>query len=45
MQGTVIEKNAEAHCVITDTDVRITEDKALRGTETMPFMINKGKVV
>ena len=31
--------------VITDTDVRITEGKTLRGTETMPFMINKGKVV
>ena len=45
MQGTVIEKNAEAHCVITDTDVRITEGKSLKGTETMPFMINKGKVV
>ncbi|MBE7021071.1 MAG: glucose-1-phosphate adenylyltransferase subunit GlgD [Ruminococcaceae bacterium] len=45
MQGTVIENSAEVQCVITDTDVLITEGKKLMGTETMPFMINKGKVI
>ncbi len=45
MQGTIIEENADAQCIITDTDVLITRDKVLKGTETMPFMINKGKVV
>ncbi len=45
MQGTIIEENSDVQCVITDTDVLITSGKSLKGTETMPFMINKGKVV
>ncbi len=45
MQGTIIEDNADVECVITDTDVLITSGKSLKGTQTMPFMINKGKIV
>ena len=45
MQGTIISENANLDCVITDTDVLVTEGKVLMGTNTMPFMINKGKIV
>jgi len=45
MQGTIIEENAKLESVITDKDVVIGKDKLLAGTETMPFIINKGKTV
>ncbi len=45
MQGTIIEKDANLNCVITDVGVKVTEGKLLAGTEKMPFMINKGKTV
>ncbi len=45
MQGTVIEKEAMLSCIITDKDVKIGSGKVLGGTETMPFIINKGKKV
>ena len=45
MQNTIIEKNSSLSCVITDKDVTITQNKMLAGSETMPFIINKGKIV
>ena len=45
MQNTVVRKNSLLSCVITDKDVEITEDKILAGSESMPFIINKGKIV
>lgn len=45
MQNTTIGENAMLSCVITDKDVKISSGKALGGTETMPFIINKGKKV
>ena len=45
MQNTVVRKNSLLSCVITDKDVEITEDKILAGSESMPFIINKGKTV
>lgn len=45
MQNTVVKKNSQLNCVITDKDVEIKENKLLAGTESMPFIINKGKIV
>lgn len=45
MQGTIIAENASLNCVITDKGVTIGADRMLAGTETMPFIINKGKNV
>lgn len=45
MQGTVIEENANISYVITDTDVVIGKNKELKAADTMPIMINKGKIV
>lgn len=45
MQNTVVRKNSLLSCVITDKDVQITENKILAGSESMPFIINKGKIV
>ena len=45
MQNTTIDANAMLSYVITDKDVIISEGRVLAGTETMPFIINKGKKV
>lgn len=45
MQNTSISENAMLSCVITDKDVTIGAGRVLAGTETMPFIINKGKNV
>ena len=45
MQGTRIDSNSELNCVITDKNVTVGTNKVLAGTETMPFIINKGKIV
>ncbi len=45
MQNTTVAENASLNCVITDKDVNIGEGRLLAGTETMPFIINKGKNV
>lgn len=45
MQNTTINENAMLSCVITDKDVTIGAGRVLAGTETMPFIINKGKNV
>ena len=45
MQNTTIEADASLNCVITDKDVNIGTGRFLAGTETMPFIINKGKNV
>ncbi len=45
MQNTSIQENAMLSCVITDKDVEIGPGRVLGGTETMPFIINKGKKV
>lgn len=45
MQNTTVSENASLNCVITDKDVVINADRMLAGTETMPFIINKGKNV
>ena len=45
MQNTTVKADASLNCVITDKDVIIGEGRLLAGTETMPFIINKGKIV
>lgn len=45
MQNTTVKADASLNCVITDKDVTIGEGRLLAGTETMPFIINKGKIV
>lgn len=45
MQDTVIEKNASVEYVITDKKVRITEGKALVGTETFQVFVSKKQIV
>lgn len=45
MQGTVIGENCQLKCVITDKNVTVREGNVLAGTETMPFIVNKGKIV
>jgi len=45
MQGTKVGANSNLNCVITDKNVTVGENKVLAGTETMPFIINKGKIV
>ena len=45
MQNTTVGENAMLSCVITDKDVNIGSGRVLAGTETVPFIINKGKNV
>ena len=45
MQDTVIEENASVEYVITDKKVRITEGKALVGTETFQVFVSKKQTV
>ncbi len=45
MQSTSIGEGATLSCVITDKDVNVSGGRILAGTETMPFIINKGKNV
>ena len=45
MQDTVIEAGAEVEYVITDKKVKITEDQKVKGTDTFPVYIAKGKTV
>ena len=44
-QRTVVEKNAELNCIVTDKRVTITEGVKLSGNENMPFFIQKGRTV
>ena len=44
-QRTVVEKNAELNCIVTDKRVKITEGVKLSGNENMPFFIQKGRTV
>lgn len=45
MQNTLVGKNSSLTSVITDKDVTITEEQVLAGTQSTPFIINKGKTV
>lgn len=45
MQNSVIESGSVISYVITDKNVKITRNNILAGTETMPFIVNKGKIV
>ena len=45
MQGTIVEEDAILSGVITDMEVVIGSSRMLAGTENMPFIINKGKLV
>ena len=45
MQGTRVEEDAILSGVITDMEVVIGSSRMLAGTENMPFIINKGKLV
>ncbi len=45
MQNTFVSKDASLSCVITDKDVKISEGVTLCGSSSMPFIINKGKIV
>ena len=45
MQNTIVEENSSLTCVISDKNVRITGNKNLSGCDTLPVVINKGKIV
>ena len=45
MQNTIVEENASLNCVIADKNTRIRERKTLSGCDTLPLVINKGKIV
>ncbi len=45
MQKTIVEENSSLNCVICDKNARITENKTLSGCNTLPVVINKGKIV
>lgn len=45
MQGTTIGENSMLNAVITDKDVEIDDGRLLAGTDKMPFIIKKGKIV
>ena len=45
MQNTIIEENAALTSVISDKNVRVTSNKTLSGCDTLPVVINKGKIV
>ncbi|MBO5734212.1 MAG: glucose-1-phosphate adenylyltransferase subunit GlgD [Clostridia bacterium] len=45
MQNSVIEKDASLECVIIDKNVKISENKEIRGVKTLPVVVNKGKTV
>ena len=44
-QHTVVEKNAELNCIVTDKAVTISEGVKLSGNENMPFFVQKGRRV
>lgn len=43
--GTYVGKNAELSCIVTDKDVRITDNVKLSGNRNMPFYIQKNRKV
>lgn len=45
MQNTVVRSKASLSHIIADKNVEITSGKSLCGSESMPFIINKGKTV
>lgn len=45
MQNTIVEENSSLSFVIADKNARITEQKTLSGCDTLPFVIEKGKIV
>ena len=45
LQDTYVGANADLHCVITDKNVVIKDERMLSGYETMPFFIGKGVMV
>ncbi len=45
MQNTIVEENASLTSVISDKNVRVTERKTLSGCDTLPLVIQKGKIV
>lgn len=45
MQNTVVEGNSSLTSVISDKNARITGSKTISGCDTLPIVINKGKVV
>ncbi len=45
MQNTIVEENASLSYVIADKNARIRENKSLSGCDTLPLVINKGKIV
>ncbi len=45
LQDTYVGANADLHCVITDKNVVIKDERRLSGHASMPFFINKGQSV
>ena len=45
MQDTVIETGATVEYVITDKNVNVSAYKELKGTESFPVFVEKGKMV
>jgi glucose-1-phosphate adenylyltransferase len=45
LQDTYVGTNADLNCVISDKNVVIKDDRKLSGHQTMPFFIEKGKMV
>ena len=44
-QGSVIEKNAQLNCIVTDKKVTVSEGITLSGNDNMPFFVQKGRKV
>ena len=44
-QGTIVERNAELNCIVTDKNVTVTEGVNLSGNKTLPFFVQKGRRV
>jgi len=45
MQGTIVGENADLDCVIADKNVVIRDSRTLKGCETFPVVIGKGRNV
>ena len=43
--GTVVEKNATLDCIITDSSVVVSENRSMKGYNTYPVYIERGRVI
>lgn len=45
MQNSIVEENASLNWAIADKNVRVRENKTLSGCDTLPLVMNKGKII